>query len=400
MRTLAIGLGLGGLVLAARPAAAACADTSSCSGGPVRVMIVLDGSSAMLNAGDVPAAANASEWDQARRVLAGDVDSIYDAQVDTPLDVVLSQIAHVGVVTFGDPGQEVRVIDYAPCSRPNVEWALDPNTSCDAPGCTDPWGGPPITWTFKDGSTIDPPDFVRETNSTMPHCDGSGACAGSGRFVHRGIELATANQMAYRASTGTTHDGGTIYINILLVSDSYEGASTAAEVQAALEAGVAEGVTTYVVGFGEGVQSATQPFVDELALMAQWGGSGDARQAQTEAELRVAIRDIVGELPLPCCYSIDCSGVGGADGGGIGNDSGDDDPGDDAADGNDWGSADGDGSASADGEGSGADASASDTDGDEAGFDDDGGCRCTSGPGPIAPLWGLGIVALVRRRRR
>ena len=96
----------------------------------------------------------------------------------------------------GVPG--VRVLDYGPCSRDNLEWALDPQTSCAAPGCSDPWGGPPIEWTFVDGSEVDPPNFARETLSTMPSCDGAGACSGSSRAVHLGIELATAKNHVHR----------------------------------------------------------------------------------------------------------------------------------------------------------------------------------------------------------
>ena len=110
-------------------------------------------------------------------------------------------MVHFGLIVFGNDspalGEPKRVVDYGPCTEPNVDWALDPQTSCGA-GCSDPWGGPPITWTFQDGSTIDPPNFALETISHMPRCDGNGpGCDGSGRFVHAAIELATQNRADY-----------------------------------------------------------------------------------------------------------------------------------------------------------------------------------------------------------
>ncbi|HWB80423.1 MAG TPA: hypothetical protein VG755_35910, partial [Nannocystaceae bacterium] len=283
------------------------------------------------------------------------------------------------------------------------EWALDPLSSCAAPGCTNAWGGPPIEWTFVDGSTIDPPGFVRATWSTMPQCQGDGSCIGSVRAVHAGIALATSNQAAYAQQTGYTHDATTLYVNILLVAGSYAGASNDELVQEALEAAFAAGVTTYVIGFGDAAAMPTASFMTELDNMAMWGSGGQQAPllAPGDDALHDAIQDVVAELPLPCCHTIDCSGAGGADDGGIGNDGGDD-----AADGAEWGSLDGEGDASASAEGADASASASGSDTDsasgsaEAGFDDDGGCRCDLERRDAGAGWlALGFAALARRRR-
>jgi MYXO-CTERM domain-containing protein len=414
MRTkLSIACALAAALGGGRLAHAECTSPPVCSGGPVRIMFVVDAASDLLNGPSGPAAMGDSQWDRMRDVLAVDGgpndDSIFSAVVDMPSDIVISQIAHVGLIAYGSADQEVRVLDYGPCSRDNLEWALDPRSSCATPGCTDPWGGPPITWTSVDGSEVDPPGFARETISTMPLCDGALECTGSGRAVHAGIELATANRADYIDATNAPTGDETIWVNILLVAGNYAASGTDMQVQAALEDAFAEGVTTHVVLFGTAAQSPSAEVQMQIENMAAWGSNGmlTPRVATNDDELHDAIQQIVASLPLPCCFTIDCSGAGGADEGGIGNDGGGSD---DGADGNEWGSldGDGDGSASADGTGDGdasadadadGSATASDSDTDDAGFDDDGGCRCTSGPSRAA--WGLALVglALVRRRR-
>ncbi len=396
----------------ARLASADCTNAPSCPGGPVRIMFVVDASSDRLNDGDGAAAMGQSDWDHMRDVLSVDDgpmdDSIFSAVVDTPSGIVISQIAHVGLITYGNAVQEVRVLDYVPCARDNLEWALDPRTSCVAPNCTDPWAGPPITWSSVDGSEVDPPGFARETISTMPRCDGAAGepCSGSARAVHAGIALATTNQADHEDATGYTHDDGTIYVNILLVGGEYTPTSTDMQVQDALEAAFAAGITTYVVAFGAEAEAPSAEFMMQLDAMAMWGSNGTfgPRIAASDDALHDAIQEIVADLPLPCCYTIDCSGAGGADEGGIGNEDGDGDGGDGGADGNEWGSleGDGDGSASADGADATDGDGDSDSDTDDAGFDDDGGCRCTSDPSapPGASLLGLMIVGAYRRRRR
>jgi MYXO-CTERM domain-containing protein len=369
------------VLLTPRRAEATCSGDAACSGGPARIMLILDASSPMLNVGGSAGSEGSTDWDQIREVLAATGESLYDTEVE-PAGPVASQVVHFGLIVFGDdasPGEQKIVVDYGPCTEPNLRWALDPWTSCDDPGCTDPWAGPPIEWTYKDGSQIDPPNFALETISHVPQCAGAGpGCDGSGRFTHLGIELASANQLAYSTTSPFLADDSTLYVNILVTDGVYD--SSDAEVQAALEGAFDDGITTYVVGFG--AEAGMPAFGTQLDAMAAWGSGGSiaAYEAGNLGELQNALADIIGSLDLPCCATIDCSEVGGADGGG----------GTDGA-AADWGSADGGGTADAGGGTDGADA---------AGIDDDGGCTCTTGERSASPAWGLGLLALLGWRRR
>ena len=379
-------------------AEAACDGDQECNGGPARVMFIVDASSERLNDGATAATEGNSDWDMLRRVLADPASSVHDATVDGS-GLVASQVVHMGVIAFGGtepaPGEQKVMVDYGPCTQERVDWAMDPRTSCADPGCADPWSGPPIAWTFVDGSTIDPPDWFLPTVSHMPRCDGeTGPCTGSGREVHLGIELARQNREAYLDTTPFTSDDTTTFANVLLVGDVYE--SDDAEVQAALEGAFGEGTITYVVGFG----SATMTFEDQLANMAAWGSGGMQEHfiAASENELDAALAMIMADLEVPCCHTIDCAAVGGADEGGGGGTQGDT-----AAT---WGSADGDGSASASDSDSGTagsvggtiTASDGDTESDSGKIDDDGGCTCrASGPRSVLSSWWLLVVLAWRR---
>jgi MYXO-CTERM domain-containing protein len=380
----ALGLTAVGL-LVPQNADASCDNDMDCTGGPARIMLILDASSAMLNEGNAPGTEGNTDWDRVRDVLTATGDSLYDAEVE-PSGPVASQVVHFGMVVFGDdapaPGEQKVVVSYAPCSEPNLRWALDPETSCEDPGCTDPWGGPPIDWTFKDGSEIDPPDFAIETLSHVPRCEGAGpGCDGSARFTHVGIELASDHQANYSVTPPYLEDDTTIYANILLTDGEYD--STDAEVQAALESAFDDGIVTYVVGFGS--EAGTPQFGMQLADMADWGSGGAVThyEALNMGELQNAVGSIIEDMDLPCCATIDCSDFGGADGGG-GSDDGS----------AEWGSADGSGTADA---GSDADA---DGPGAEEGIDDDGGCGCSTRSIPDPAGWGLLGLALIALRRR
>jgi hypothetical protein len=368
------------MLLVPQRAEATCNGDTTCSGGPARIMLILDASSPMLNVGGVAGTEGGTDWDRIREVFAAVGESLYDTEVE-PAGPVASQVVHFGLIVFGDdvsPGEQKIVIDYGPCTEPNLRWALDPSTSCDDPGCTDPWGGPSIDWTFKDGSQIDPPNFAVQTLSHMPQCAGAGPeCAGSGRFTHLGLELASANQLAYSMEPPFRADDTTTFVNILVTDGLYD--STDAQVQAALEAAFDDGITTYVVGFG--AEAGTPMFGTQVDAMAGWGSGGSltAYEAGNLGELQTAMADIIATLDLPCCATIDCSDFGGADGGG----------GTDGASA-EWGSADGGGTADAD-----VGLSAE-------GIDDDGGCTCTTNDRPRSKALGLWALALLgwRLRRR
>jgi hypothetical protein len=351
-------------------------------------MLIVDASSDMINEGGAAGGQDHTDWDRFRTVIAGEGTSMFDLPVETP-GPVASNVIHFGLITFGAdspaPGEQKRVVDYGPCTEPNMRWALDPVTSCEAPGCSDPWGGPPIDWTFVDGSTVDPPGFSQQTLSHMPRCQGDGPdCTGSGRFVHLGVLLATENRDDHHAVTPYTHDDSTLYVNILLTNGRYDGFSSAAETQAELEAAYDAGIVTYVVGFGAGAQTPTPQFERELEDMAAWGSGGTEAHfvARNDDEMRDALQAVLADLQLPCCKSIDCSHVGGAgpgdwDDGGTGTDDGDDG----------WGGTGdeptGDGGAGTDG----------------GPIDDDGGCTCRARTN-AAPLGLVCLVLLAAARRR
>lgn len=393
-------------LFAARPVSAACDDDTACTGGPARIMLVVDASSDMLNVGNAAGSMGTTPWDVLRQVVAGTGDTLWDAPVEPP-GPVASQVVHFGLAVLGDdepaPGEQGILVDYAPCSEPNVAWALDPESSCVAPGCTDPWAGPEIAWTFQDGSEIDPPGFSRSTTSHMPRCEGNGQlCEGSGRFVDLAIEEVTARHDVYVQTTPYVHDDTTRYVNVLVVLGPYD--STDAAVQTALEDAVDAGLTTYVVAYGEAAASPDPIFQTQLESMADWGSGStlEHRTAENAGQLTDVLRTIVAELQLPCCASIDCSHVGGADSGAddAADDGGDDATAGDADAGADWGGLDG----TAGEEGADADADAgsqSDTDGSgPAEIDDDGGCTCTSEPRSPWPVAGLlAVLAWIRRRR-
>lgn len=378
---------------------AACSSDAQCTGGPARVMLILDASSDQLNDGNAAAAEGAGNWDLFRSVIGLGPDTLFNAAVE-PGGPVASQVVHFGLIVYGSdapaPGEQKRVLDYGPCTQPNLEWALDPATSCADPGCTDPYAGPEITWTFVDGSAVDPPGFAQETVSHMPRCDGPGTrCTGSDRFVDLGVTAASTNRVAYVGSTPFVHDDSTLYANILLVSG--EASSDDAAMQSALEAAFDSGVTTYVVGFGAGADTPGGAFDADLQALADWGSGGtlDPWTAGNQGQLIDALREVVSTMDLPCCASIDCSDVGGADSGG-------------GADAGDWGGVDGGGDAGADGTAGGTmdggmDGSMSDTGGTDAGaadgeLDDDGGCTCRS-TSDDPPAWLLLLLLVLRRAR-
>jgi hypothetical protein len=393
--------GLSMLLLAAGEATAACDQDEQCSGGPARIMLIVDASSDTLNVAGEAGGEGLTAWDVIREVVAGEGDTLYDAPVEPP-GPVASQVTHFGVAVFGNdlpaPGEAEILVDYAPCSEPRVEWSLDPRSSCVAPGCTDPWAGPPIAWTFQDGSEIDPPDFAERTLSHMPRCDGDGVtCTGSGRFVELAVEEVTSHRATYASGTPYLEDATTRYVNVLVITGPYDGID--ADVQVTLEAAFDAGITTYVVAYGEQAGTPTPEFDDQLIVMAD-AGSGNTighLVATNAGELSNALRMIVADLDLPCCATIDCAYAGGADSGADGTDTSDPDAG------ADWGGADGTAGDDADGSasmsaGSDGDGSASPT--DTAGeIDDDGGCTCRSTSIPASAWTWLAALALLRRRR-
>lgn len=283
-----------------------------CTSGLPRVMVLLDASSSMLNVGEQAGGPGQTGWDRARSALASGPDSLFDVEVESVARPV-EDLVHLGLAVFGSsqPAEEKLLVQYGPCMQDNFGWALDPNTSCELPGCDDPWAGPPITWSFKDGSQV-APFFDQTTRSHMPQCaPGAGAiCQGSGTFTHRGLQLVLDNQQSYAQNPPVLYpaDDNTQYVNILITDGQYNGYSTDAQVQGALEALFANGVTTYVVGFGDNLGSAQAQA--QLANMAAWGSGGQQTffDADTQAELENAMKAIIETIEFdPCCVFNDCS---------------------------------------------------------------------------------------------
>ena len=302
----------------------------TCTSGLPRIMIVLDASSSMLNVGNQAGPMGQTGWDQARDALSG-ANSIFDVEVGTVMQPV-EDLVHLGLIAFGhnqpkqgqvpdNVGEETVLVDYGPCMKDNFDWALDPNTSCEAPGCTDPWSGPPITWTFK----TSPPDlnqfgntFDQLTRSHMPSCDeqpGDLRCLGSGTYTHLGLQLANSNRQSYIANPPALYpiDANTVFVNILITDGDYSGYSTDSQVAAELTSAYNEGVTTYVIGFGD---APSQTLLDRMACWGSGGtgvpncagGSTPAFDAGTQQQLEDALKTIIEGLSFdPCCAFNDCS---------------------------------------------------------------------------------------------
>ncbi|MEZ4448944.1 MAG: DUF4215 domain-containing protein [Nannocystaceae bacterium] len=291
-----------------------------CSPGLPRFMILLDASSSMLNVngGMMAGMMGTTGWDQAREALAG-ANSIFDVPVMIGMgqQAAAEDVIHLGLTVFGHnqpaPGEQKVVVDYGACHRDNFAWALDPNTSCGN-GCNDPWGGPPITWTFLDGKMQDPPGFADKTVSHMPKCDGNNAfCSGSGTYTHLGLQLVKTNQIAYHMAATQPMapfpaDANTVYSNILITDGQYNGYSTDAQVQAELQAMYNAGIITYVIGFGDGVD--TPQAIAQLNNMADWGSGNmlDYYDANNQAALEAALKSIIEAQEFdPCCVFNNCS---------------------------------------------------------------------------------------------
>lgn len=292
-----------------------------CSAQLPRITLVLDASSDMLNVGGAAGAMGETPWDRAGELFDAQ-HGIFDA---TTFDwQALEHFTRVSLVVFGGPepmpGEQQTLVPFRACAFGTgaIPWAVAPGISCVQPGCDDPWGGPPIEWTVIDPDDPDYPsacDFPPGPKNHMPRCDGVGpACAGSGRATHLGLLHAKAEREAYHAEhldpdAEDPVDDETRYAQILVTGGSYQGYSTDAQVQAALEDAWAAGVTTYVVGVGEAVE---EPAVQgELDAMAAWGSGGELGHftPATIDELQALLVAPVEATEFdPCCAFPSCVG--------------------------------------------------------------------------------------------
>jgi MYXO-CTERM domain-containing protein len=282
-----------------------------CTPGLPRIMVLLDASSSMLNlmAGAVHAPMGQGGWELARQTLAGD-PSIFETDV---ANGKVQDLVHLGLSVFGAVGEEEILVQYGPCRKDNFAWALDPNSSCGA-GCNDPFGASPITWTFQDGSMIDPPGFDEQTISHMPRCDSSGdpnllGCFGSGTYTHAGLVNVQNNINTYQTACLMPNaqypcDANTQFINILITDGQTN--STSAEYSPPLIQMEADGIDTFVIGFGDGVDSAAA--IMSMNDMAAKGGTGTYFDAQNQAALETALATIIEGVNFdPCCKFNNCN---------------------------------------------------------------------------------------------
>jgi cysteine-rich repeat protein len=285
-----------------------------------RMLIIMDGSSSMLE-GTAP---GETKWDKARFALAGNPAAPNPSDpgyVEAVLAhklmlngraVAIEDVLHLGMVSFGAANEQHLIADFGPCMRDNFAWAMDPATSCKAPGCSDPYGGGPITWTFQDSDTDRSPRFVRTTHSFMPDCTaaaGSGSCGSAVPTTFTGQGLRFAQQVIHdyeRDSSPFPIDDQTRFVNVLITDGQTSSGSS--DVQAALASLVSEGIDTYVIGFGSG----TELDPAELDQYAQWGNTAhaiivDPTIDNSVGALADALSGVVSSLGLDaCCVLNDC----------------------------------------------------------------------------------------------
>ncbi|MEZ4430162.1 MAG: VWA domain-containing protein [Nannocystaceae bacterium] len=209
-------------------------------------------------------------------------------------------------------------VSHPGCAAPDYTPLLM-NGQYEIPDCDLPWMGSPIAWAFESvvGGAPEPndnpagPGFDADTYTHMPKCDSPGMdniCSGSGTYTHLGLQLAKDNQVAYHQAAlfdGQVNDQ-TQYLNILITDGQYNGYSTDAQVQAELTAMAQVGIKTYVIGFGDGVN--TPQAEAQLNQMAAWGGTGMAFDANNQAQLQAALKSIIEGITFdPCCGFVDCS---------------------------------------------------------------------------------------------
>jgi cysteine-rich repeat protein len=294
-----------------------------CVGGLPRVMIIMDASSSML-AGVLPGDSN---WDKARYAIAGNRDAPNpgDPGYVTPLfdrtlqigshTVAIEDVVHIGLMGFSFANKQKLMLQYSPCSRDNIEWAMNPYTSCVAPGCADPYTDPDTGLTFTSVSSDrgrNPP-FVEPTTSFMPVCNPGGAARCMGlvfnTYTGEGVNLARVNIARYTSNSGPFQlDPGTPFVNIL-ITDGMTSPDDAVDPVPILADMQANGVPTYVIGFG----APTALDGAQLDAYAAAGGTGkaftvDPSRGGSADALAAQIASVIGGLKIdPCCQLNDCS---------------------------------------------------------------------------------------------
>jgi cysteine-rich repeat protein len=290
-----------------------------CTASLPRLLVLMDGSSSMI-AGSAPGETN---WDKARYALAGNpaapnpgdlgyVEPVLARELEIDgRRVAIEDVVHVGMLAFARADEQTVMVELGPCRRDNIAWAMDPHTSCVAPGCTDPYAGYPTTWTFQDSDETG--RFVSTTRSFMPACNqtaGSTSCVGTIPNTFTGEGLRAAHEMIARARQGEgpyATAAATRYF-VVLVTDGRTSAGSS-NVTGALADMVADGIDSYVIGFGAPSDLDTA----QLDAYAAAGNTGraitvDPTQTGSAGALAGALESVVRSLDLDaCCVLDDCS---------------------------------------------------------------------------------------------
>lgn len=294
-----------------------------CIGGLPRVMIVMDASTSMM-AGVGPGDSN---WDKARYALAGNpsaknpsdpgyVRPLFDRTVQVSGHAVaIEDVVHIGLMGFNERTTQKLMLQYAPCARDNIEWAMDPYTSCIAPGCTDPYNDPDTNLVFtsvvSDEARL--PRFVQTTTSFMPLCNPGGPqrCQGMvfNTYTGEGVNFARANVARYTANPGAFQlDPDSPFVNIL-ITDGVTSPDDPLDAAAVLADMTQSGILTYVIGFGS-PQDLDEAQLDAYATA---GGTGtavivDPDQGDSANALADRLASVIQQIKIdPCCQLNDCS---------------------------------------------------------------------------------------------
>jgi cysteine-rich repeat protein len=286
-----------------------------------RMLVIMDASTSMIE-GNAP---GATKWDKARFALAGNPSAPNpgDAGYVEPVlahklnlqgrEVAIEDLVHLGMVAFAGPTEQTLMANFGPCMRDNFAWAMDPATSCKAPGCKDPYGGSPLSWTFQDSDSDRTPAFVRTTHSYLPLCRGTGvskSCGGDEptTFTGQGLEFAHKVISDYQHDSAPfAANSGTRYLNVLITDGQTSDGSS--DVQAALSSMVSAGIDTYVIGFGSDDELDSA----QLEQYAIWGNTQhallvDPSQPDSSAKLADSLASVVSGLGLDaCCVLNDCA---------------------------------------------------------------------------------------------
>jgi hypothetical protein len=296
--------------------------TAGCVSSFPRIMIIMDASSSML-AGRTPGENN---WDKARFALAGNPDApspgdpgyvvpAFDRDLEVRGNVVtLQDVFYLGMLAFNAADTQQLLLQYAPCAMDNIKWAMDPYTSCDPPGCSDPYVGVP-EWTFKSSDVDRKPPFVDTTLSYMPPCHtgSTEACIGTvyNTYTREGVEFDRANIEAYRRDADPASLGpGTRFANILITDGETAPDSPPEEVLTLL---ADEGVPTYVIGLQGRFFGGAQQTLDVLNGYAEAGGTQDALLIRANDQdiadaFAGMVTRIIDDLGTdPCCQPTTCS---------------------------------------------------------------------------------------------